>query len=52
MSLWPERYIENVCEMLSSQVLSVQSQMCDMMKEIDKERDMCEARIENKTTGT
>ncbi|XP_056276382.1 vasoactive intestinal polypeptide receptor-like isoform X2 [Pseudoliparis swirei] len=25
--------------------------MCDMVKEIDKERDLCEAQIENKTTG-
>uniref|UniRef100_A0A671Y8Q7 Vasoactive intestinal peptide receptor 1a n=1 Tax=Sparus aurata TaxID=8175 RepID=A0A671Y8Q7_SPAAU len=25
--------------------------MCDMMKEIDKERDTCEAQIENRTTG-
>uniref|UniRef100_A0A3P8U1T7 Vasoactive intestinal peptide receptor 1a n=1 Tax=Amphiprion percula TaxID=161767 RepID=A0A3P8U1T7_AMPPE len=25
--------------------------MCDMMKELDKERHMCEAHIENKTTG-
>lgn len=36
---------------LSSQVLSMQYQMCDMMKEIDKEGDMCRAQIENKTTG-
>ncbi|KAI3375277.1 hypothetical protein L3Q82_021776, partial [Scortum barcoo] len=31
-------------------VFSVHNQICDMMKEIDKERDMCEAHIENKTT--
>ncbi|XP_044075844.1 vasoactive intestinal polypeptide receptor-like isoform X1 [Siniperca chuatsi] len=37
--------------MLLEPVFSMQSQMCDMMKEIDKERDMCEAQIENKTTG-
>lgn len=36
---------------MSSQVFSVQNQMCDMMKEIDKERDTCEAQIENRTTG-
>ncbi|AWP04551.1 putative vasoactive intestinal polypeptide receptor 1 [Scophthalmus maximus] len=32
-------------------VSSVQNQMCDMMREIDKERDTCEAQIENRTTG-
>uniref|UniRef100_A0A7N6B5D5 Vasoactive intestinal peptide receptor 1a n=1 Tax=Anabas testudineus TaxID=64144 RepID=A0A7N6B5D5_ANATE len=32
-------------------VFAVQTQMCDMMKEIDKERNLCEAQIENKTTG-
>ncbi|XP_028284132.1 vasoactive intestinal polypeptide receptor-like isoform X2 [Parambassis ranga] len=32
-------------------VLSMQSQMCDIKKEIDKERNMCEAQIENRTTG-
>lgn len=37
--------------MFSSQVFSVQNQMCDMVNEIEKERDMCEAQIENKTTG-
>uniref|UniRef100_A0A7N8YBU9 Vasoactive intestinal peptide receptor 1a n=1 Tax=Mastacembelus armatus TaxID=205130 RepID=A0A7N8YBU9_9TELE len=37
--------------MFSSQVFSVQNQMCDMMSEIERERDMCEAQIENKTTG-
>lgn len=37
--------------MFSLQVFSVQSQMCDMVSEIDKERDLCEAQIENKTTG-
>ncbi|KAM8727485.1 vasoactive intestinal polypeptide receptor-like [Acanthopagrus schlegelii] len=40
-----------LCCMLLRPVFSVQNQMCDMMKEIDKERDMCEAQIENKTTG-
>lgn len=25
--------------------------MCDMMTEIDKERSLCEAQIENKTSG-
>ncbi len=29
----------------------MQNQMCDMIKEIEKERDMCKAQIENKTTG-
>lgn len=29
----------------------MQNQMCDMMMEIEKERMMCEAQIENKTTG-
>ncbi|KAI9541569.1 Vasoactive intestinal polypeptide receptor [Dissostichus eleginoides] len=37
--------------MLLVPVFSVQSQMCDMVSEIDKERDLCEAQIENKTTG-
>ncbi|XP_040027794.1 vasoactive intestinal polypeptide receptor-like [Gasterosteus aculeatus] len=32
-------------------VFSAHSQMCDMMKEIEKEEELCEARIENKTTG-
>ncbi|XP_038574635.1 vasoactive intestinal polypeptide receptor-like [Micropterus salmoides] len=32
-------------------VFSMQYQMCEMMKEIDKERDVCEAQIENRTTG-
>ncbi|XP_067461191.1 vasoactive intestinal polypeptide receptor-like [Thunnus thynnus] len=37
--------------MLLEPVCSVQSQMCDLMREIDKEREMCEAQIKNKTTG-
>ncbi|XP_037642391.1 vasoactive intestinal polypeptide receptor-like [Sebastes umbrosus] len=37
--------------MLLDPVFSAQSQMCDMVKEIDKERGLCEAQIENKTTG-
>ncbi|XP_068594392.1 vasoactive intestinal polypeptide receptor-like [Cebidichthys violaceus] len=37
--------------MLLQPVFSVHSQMCDMVKEIDKERNLCEAQIENKTTG-
>ncbi|XP_070701203.1 vasoactive intestinal polypeptide receptor-like [Pempheris klunzingeri] len=37
--------------MLLEPVFSAQNQMCDMMKEIDKERSVCEAQIENKTTG-
>ncbi|XP_068425623.1 vasoactive intestinal polypeptide receptor-like [Clinocottus analis] len=32
-------------------VFSTHSQMCEMKKEIEKERDLCEAQIENKTTG-
>ncbi|XP_041659429.1 vasoactive intestinal polypeptide receptor-like [Cheilinus undulatus] len=40
-----------LCCLLLQPVLSVQNQMCDMVKEIAKERDMCLARIENKTTG-
>uniref|UniRef100_A0A3P8TVW5 Vasoactive intestinal peptide receptor 1a n=1 Tax=Amphiprion percula TaxID=161767 RepID=A0A3P8TVW5_AMPPE len=38
-------------DIFSLQVFSEQHQMCDMMKELDKERHMCEAHIENKTTG-
>ncbi|CAK6967900.1 vasoactive intestinal polypeptide receptor-like [Scomber scombrus] len=37
--------------MLLEPVCSMQNHMCDMMKEIDKERDMCQAQIENRTTG-
>ncbi|XP_028327777.1 vasoactive intestinal polypeptide receptor-like [Gouania willdenowi] len=37
--------------MLLQPVLTVQNQMCDMMREIDKERNLCEAQNENKTTG-
>ncbi|XP_045908005.1 vasoactive intestinal polypeptide receptor 1-like [Micropterus dolomieu] len=37
--------------MLLKPVFSMQYQMCEMMKEIDKERDVCEAQIENRTTG-
>nr|XP_020460147.1 vasoactive intestinal polypeptide receptor-like [Monopterus albus] len=37
--------------MLLRPVFSVQNQMCDLMKEINKERDICEAQSENKTTG-
>ncbi|XP_023277651.1 vasoactive intestinal polypeptide receptor-like isoform X2 [Seriola lalandi dorsalis] len=37
--------------MLLKPVFSVQNQMCDMKREIEKERDMCEAQIENRTTG-
>uniref|UniRef100_A0A3Q1CQ44 Vasoactive intestinal peptide receptor 1a n=1 Tax=Amphiprion ocellaris TaxID=80972 RepID=A0A3Q1CQ44_AMPOC len=37
--------------LLLEPVFSEQHQMCDMMKELDKERHMCEAHIENKTTG-
>nr|XP_046265237.1 vasoactive intestinal polypeptide receptor-like isoform X2 [Scatophagus argus] len=33
------------------EVFSVQNQMCDMIKEIDKEQKICESQIENKTTG-
>ncbi|KAF7222952.1 vasoactive intestinal polypeptide receptor [Nothobranchius furzeri] len=32
-------------------VFSAQSQMCDLILEIDKERSMCQAQIENRTTG-
>ncbi|XP_061791534.1 vasoactive intestinal polypeptide receptor-like [Nerophis lumbriciformis] len=32
-------------------VRSTQNQICDLVKDIDKERDACEAQIENKTTG-
>ncbi|XP_034743002.1 vasoactive intestinal polypeptide receptor-like [Etheostoma cragini] len=46
---------KSVCILLSCMLLelvfSVQSQMCDMVKEIAKEKDLCEAEIENKTTG-
>lgn len=45
------RRIETMCDVFSPQVFSTQNQMCDMMKEIDKERDLCEAQAENKTTG-
>ncbi|XP_061696135.1 vasoactive intestinal polypeptide receptor-like isoform X2 [Syngnathoides biaculeatus] len=37
--------------MLLKPVLSMQNQMCEMMKELDKERHLCEAQIENKTSG-
>ncbi|KAG7227368.1 hypothetical protein INR49_000373 [Caranx melampygus] len=37
--------------MLLKPVFSAQSQMCDMMREIEKERSLCEAHIENRTTG-
>nr|XP_020504592.1 vasoactive intestinal polypeptide receptor-like isoform X1 [Labrus bergylta] len=40
-----------LCCLLLQPVFSVQNQMCDMVKEIDKQRGMCLARIENKTTG-
>ncbi|KAM6990211.1 vasoactive intestinal polypeptide receptor-like [Tautogolabrus adspersus] len=40
-----------LCCLLLQPVFSVQNQMCDMVKEIDKQRDMCLSRIENKTTG-
>lgn len=49
MSPWPNRYKK--CQMFSSQVFAVQTPMCDMMREIDKERNLCKAQIENKTTG-
>lgn len=29
----------------------MQNQMCEMMREIDREREACEAQIENRTTG-
>lgn len=32
-------------------VFSVQHQMCDIKQEIDRERDLCEAQTEHKTTG-
>ncbi|TKS80266.1 Vasoactive intestinal polypeptide receptor [Collichthys lucidus] len=34
-----------------AKVFSGQNQMCEMMTEIDKERSLCEAQIENKTSG-
>ncbi|KAG7524177.1 vasoactive intestinal polypeptide receptor-like [Solea senegalensis] len=37
--------------MLLEPVVSMQNQMCDMMREIDREQDACEAHIENTTTG-
>ncbi|XP_022052847.2 vasoactive intestinal polypeptide receptor-like isoform X2 [Acanthochromis polyacanthus] len=37
--------------LLLEAVFSEQHQMCEMMKELDKEKHMCEAHIENKTTG-
>uniref|UniRef100_UPI0037E75E08 vasoactive intestinal polypeptide receptor-like n=1 Tax=Semicossyphus pulcher TaxID=241346 RepID=UPI0037E75E08 len=40
-----------LCCLLLRPASSVQNQMCDVEKEIDKERDVCLARIENKTTG-
>lgn len=40
-----------MCKHFFWQVFSVPDPMCDMMTEIDKERDMCEAQIENKTIG-
>ncbi|XP_008332446.1 vasoactive intestinal polypeptide receptor-like isoform X1 [Cynoglossus semilaevis] len=32
-------------------VAAMQNQMCEMMREIDREREACEAQIENRTTG-
>ncbi|XP_077581085.1 vasoactive intestinal polypeptide receptor-like [Stigmatopora nigra] len=37
--------------MLLKPAFSMQNQMCDMMKELEKEKGMCEALIENKTSG-
>nr|XP_057922303.1 vasoactive intestinal polypeptide receptor-like isoform X1 [Doryrhamphus excisus]XP_057922304.1 vasoactive intestinal polypeptide receptor-like isoform X1 [Doryrhamphus excisus] len=37
--------------LLQDAVSSAQNQMCDMMKEIAKERELCEGEIENKTSG-
>ncbi|XP_077471691.1 vasoactive intestinal polypeptide receptor-like isoform X2 [Stigmatopora argus] len=37
--------------MLLKPACSMQNQMCDMMKELDKEKGLCEALIENKTSG-
>ncbi|XP_061588735.1 vasoactive intestinal polypeptide receptor-like isoform X1 [Cololabis saira] len=37
--------------LLLEPVFSVHSQMCELILEIDKERKMCEAQIENRTTG-
>ena len=39
-----------MCKLFSPQVCSVQNE-CDMIREIDKEKEMCVAQIENKTTG-
>lgn len=33
------------------QVFSGQTQVCDVQTEVDKEKDACEAQIENKTAG-
>ncbi|XP_040911602.1 vasoactive intestinal polypeptide receptor-like [Toxotes jaculatrix] len=37
--------------MLLEPVFSMPNQMCDMRREIEKERDLCEAQIQNRTTG-
>lgn len=49
-TLAKEKYVKYM-QILSSQVFAVATQMCDMMNEIDKERIICEAQIENRTTG-
>lgn len=40
-----------MCNVFSSQVFSAMNSWCDMMKELNKEKETCEAQIENKTTG-
>uniref|UniRef100_A0A672HYJ5 Vasoactive intestinal peptide receptor 1a n=1 Tax=Salarias fasciatus TaxID=181472 RepID=A0A672HYJ5_SALFA len=39
------------CAIFSPQILSVQNQICDMEREIAKEKKLCEAQAENKTAG-
>ncbi|XP_049604325.1 vasoactive intestinal polypeptide receptor isoform X2 [Syngnathus scovelli] len=43
--LWRSFFILLSCMLLQS------NQMCDMKKELDKEKNLCEAQIENKTSG-
>lgn len=47
----PGKRREDKSEILCLQVRSAQSPMCGLILEIDKERAMCQAQVENNTTG-
>lgn len=47
----PERKCIKCHQGCPLQVFSWQNQMCDMKMELAKEKDACEAQIENKTAG-